>query len=58
MALAVVTLFPPAASGGAADLTRLAAFGLGTAVLTAGFIWICKLKTDGDWHWRWTVREK
>ncbi|HYD15225.1 MAG TPA: hypothetical protein VEA77_02385 [Hyphomicrobium sp.] len=23
------------------------------AVVTLGFIWLCKVKTDGAWHWRW-----
>ncbi len=23
------------------------------AVATLGFIWLCKVKTDGAWQWRW-----
>jgi len=23
------------------------------ALVTAGFIWFCRHKTDGEWRWRW-----
>lgn len=22
-------------------------------IATLGFIWLCKIKTDGEWEWRW-----
>ena len=25
-------------------------------VLTVGFVWFCKAKTEGDWRWRWGSR--
>jgi hypothetical protein len=24
-----------------------------TAVLTIGFVWLCRAKSDGQWGWRW-----
>jgi len=26
---------------------------LGIAVLTGGFVWLARAKTDGQWAWRW-----
>ena len=26
---------------------------LGIAVLTGGFVWLARAKTDGQWGWRW-----
>lgn len=26
-------------------------------VLTLGFVWLCKVKTDGPWRWRWGEKE-
>ena len=25
----------------------------GSALMTVTFIWVSKVKTDGDWRWRW-----
>ena len=30
----------------------IATFALG-AVVVLGFIWLCKVKTEGGWAWRW-----
>lgn len=53
MLLAIGLLVPPALGGQAVDLTRISAFLLGTAVLTALFLWLTKRKTEGEWRWRW-----
>lgn len=42
----------------AMPIARLAAGGnlawLALAIpLVVGFIWLCYVKTDGDWRWRW-----
>lgn len=56
LAMASVLLVPDAAGQQTVDLTRLAGFLLGTAVITAAFLWICMRKTDGEWGWRWPKR--
>ena len=25
----------------------------GIAVITVPFIWLCRVKTDGEWRWSW-----
>ena len=35
-------------------------FGLWIVVLialTVAFLWLCKIKTDGEWKWRWGGKE-
>lgn len=58
LVLAFGLLLPADAMGQVLDLTKVAAFMLGTAAITSVFIWICKLKTDGEWKWRWPNREE
>lgn len=58
LALAFALLVPAGAQAEPVDLARVAGFVLGTAIITATFIWLCKLKTDGQWQWRWPGREK
>ncbi len=53
MLLAIGLLVPPARAGQPVDLAQITTFLLGTAVLTAIFLWLCKRKTDGEWRWRW-----
>lgn len=53
LALAVGLLVPMTAWGQPPGLTAVAAFMLGTAVITAAFISVTKSKTDGEWRWRW-----
>lgn len=46
-------LLSPALAGEEPTTAGLVAtFGL-SAVLAAGFVWLCKVKTEGDWAWRW-----
>lgn len=28
------------------------------AVVTATFIWVTRIKTDGEWRWRWPQKSK
>jgi hypothetical protein len=39
--------------GTAPSVSQIAAWGLVVAVLTGGFVWLARAKTDGQWGWRW-----
>lgn len=58
LAMAIMLLVPHGSQAETVDLTRVAAFMLGTAVLTGLFLWLCKLKTGGEWRWRWGENNK
>ena len=32
---------------------RFAAWAVIIAILTVGFVWLARAKTDGQWAWRW-----
>ncbi len=40
-------------SGTAPSAWQIAAWALVVAVLTLGFVWLARAKTDGQWGWRW-----
>ena len=42
----------PEESGGV-DWLRVALWLVLLTLITAGFVWLCKIKTDGPWRWRW-----
>jgi len=42
-----------APQGNGASLSVWIIWGVLMAVLTGGFIWVSRVKTDGDWRWRW-----
>jgi hypothetical protein len=33
--------------------SQIAAWLLTVAILTGGFVWLARAKTDGQWGWRW-----
>lgn len=47
----LAALQPDRASGFAP--WQFAVWGAGVALLTLGFIRLCRAKTDGQWGWRW-----
>lgn len=42
-----------ALSGAPPDPTGIVTSMVILAIATLGFIWLCKVKTDGEWKWRW-----
>jgi hypothetical protein len=40
-------------SGSAPRDWVIALWVVGIAVLTGGFVWLARAKTDGQWAWRW-----
>jgi hypothetical protein len=52
--IALLTLSVWGASAGeASPFFRIALWTAAAISLTAGFIWFCRRKTDGQWRWRW-----
>ena len=43
----------PSLSGQEPTLAQLATWMGFVVVMIAGFIWLCRRKTDGEWRWRW-----
>ena len=39
--------------GTGSSFWQIAAWWLGVAALTIGFVWLARAKTDGQWGWRW-----
>jgi hypothetical protein len=40
-------------SGTPPSTWQIAAWAVVTAILTGGFVWLARAKTDGQWGWRW-----
>jgi hypothetical protein len=40
-------------SGTPHNAWQITAWALVVAVLTVGFVWLARAKTDGQWGWRW-----
>jgi len=35
------------------NVSQIAVWGFVVTVLTGGFVWLARAKTDGQWGWRW-----
>ena len=56
LALAGGMLLRPIRETGAIPTGTFIAWAVLSAVLTAGFVWLTWVKTDGVWRWRWGSR--
>lgn len=53
LALSLLLLGLQPEPGTGSSFLRIAAWALIVAGLTAGFVWLSRAKTDGQWGWRW-----
>jgi hypothetical protein len=56
MAIIFALLVGPLLSGTQPGIGRIAPLVILTIATTAVFVWICKVKTDDEWRWRWGGR--
>ncbi len=52
-AIAWLGMVDPALDADAATLARTALTWAALLVMTGTFAWLARLKTDGQWRWRW-----
>ena len=57
LALVAVLLVVPALSGGTFSLWRVFVVIVMSGFLTLGFVWLAKVKTEGEWKWRWGEKD-
>jgi hypothetical protein len=56
LVIAFVLIVRPVLSGGKPGIGQIALFVVLMIATTAVFIWICVVKTEGKWRWRWGER--
>ena len=56
MVIVFALLASPLLSGREPGIGRIALLVILMIATTAVFVWICKVKTDGEWRWRWGGR--
>lgn len=52
-----ILLLEPIIAWGELSTVRFVIWAVFSGALTFGFIWLTKVKTDGDWRWRWGEKE-
>lgn len=53
LVLALIAFILPSKAQGSMDAGLFVVWLCAMAALVAGFLWLTKIKTDGDWRWRW-----
>jgi hypothetical protein len=53
LAVSLVTFGWQPNPGTQPNFWQIAAWLLAVAILTGGFVWLARTKTDGQWGWRW-----
>jgi hypothetical protein len=56
MVIVFALLVGPLLSGTQPGIGRIVLLAILMIATTAVFVWICKVKTDGEWRWRWGKR--
>jgi len=53
LALTWVLIFAPLLDTGTVSVARIVIWVAATVALTIGFVLVARVKTDGEWRWRW-----
>jgi uncharacterized membrane protein len=50
-------MIQPALDGATLPVAEIAVWAASMVVLTLAFMWLCRIKSDGVWRWRWGTRD-